>query len=158
MKIIITEEQLGLILETIEPSEAYSSEGALRTLMDGKRNIALVNDKPSEEFIKSIINDDDDIRWVLVTPPGSKARKQYVKRLSKSMWGVKGANDWADKNYIYYRNNRDGIYRAKKLLSYMESHEGFISDSTDREAAIIGTILGYNKESIRNYIEKNYRK
>lgn len=136
--------------EDIDASEAYNNNDAVKTVLSGKRNVGLVKLSLNqvEELKKSGLN------VIFLFPEGSEIRREYYKELSSSGWGESGAKYYVDNSYIIYNNK--GKDDAFKLYEYMKSHGGFVSDDTPDEARYIGKLLGYNDESINQYINKKY--
>ena len=115
--------------EVIEASEAYTDDGALQTVIDGKRNVGL---------------------YVTYFKP------ERIKRLKDSGLNtipVKQDHHNVDMKIIY---SDAGLVDAKKLYDYMVSKGGYVSDDTPEEAMYIGKLLDYSDNSIADYIGRNY--
>jgi hypothetical protein len=130
MKILINENQLGLIRETIHPSEAYRNIDAARTVCDGKRNVAFMAGLSSEEA--NTISDmiyDFDLDSIRVPSSSHDA-------------------------YIIFRKGHDK--QAHKLLKVAEKYGGYLSwEASDEDTREIGRLLEYNPEEVEIYINRN---
>ena len=82
--------------EEIDASEAYTDEGAIQTILDGKRNVGLVMLTPDEvEDLKQ-----KGLNVIVVFPKNSDIRKQYVQSLSSGGWCKSGSEYFANKSHI----------------------------------------------------------
>lgn len=54
--------------------------------------------------------------------------------------------------YIFYTNEK----KARRLYDISQSHGGMLSPKTPDEAREIGTLLGYDKSSIDEYVGKKF--
>jgi len=139
-----------ILNEVIDASEAYTDEGAIQTVLDGKRNVGYVQLTSGEiEDLKS-----KGLNIIPVFPKRSKVRKEYIKSLSSGGWGKAGATYFADVSYIIYNNQ--GEDDAYKLYDYMKARQGFVSDNTPDEARYVGKLLGYSDKSVEEFVKKNY--
>lgn len=118
--------------EDIDPSEAYSNLNSIKTLVDGKRKVAMIALKDQSDAADTIklINDNGFGKIGIDQRPGDEVYVVYVP----------GAE--ADAKELVDILNRYGGY-----ASYKASYE-----DTKR----IGELLGYKKETIDAYLEKNY--
>lgn len=139
-----------ILNEVIDASEAYTDEGAIQTVLDGKRNVGYVHLTSGQ--IKDLKS--KGLNIIPVFPKRSKIRKEYIKSLSPGGWGKTGATYFADRSYIIY-NNR-GEDDAYKLYDYMKARQGFVSDNTPDEARYVGKLLGYSDKSVEEFVQKNY--
>jgi len=119
------------IREAISPSEAYNDEDSIQTVIDGKRNLGFIALKnttiPNEDF------------WKLI--------KQYDLETIEVPSNPFGA-------LIYFRKGAEK--EAKELRDIAEKYEGFLAyDASDEDSSRIGELLGYRKEDVDAYIEKN---
>jgi hypothetical protein len=124
---------LDLLLEEIDPSEAYNDMDAIQTLVDGKRDLAFIVEKsnnPSDwEKIQNIIADN-----------GFKV--MYVK-----------GNPY--NAYIAYIPGSES--KANELKDIAEKHGGYLAyDATREDTKRIGELLGYTKKSIDDFITAKY--
>lgn len=131
MKILINESQLDLIKETIDPSEGYDEISSVKTLCDGKRGIAFVAGLSSEEA-----NEISDMIY------------DYNLEVIKVPSNPHEA-------YIIYKPEYEED--AKKLLSIAEKYKGYLHHrATDEDTFEIGRLLGYDEESIKDFIIKKH--
>lgn len=127
MKILINENQLQLLKETIHPSEAYRNIDAARTVCDGKRNVAFMAGLSYRESVE--ISDmvyDCDLESIRVPSSNHDA-------------------------YIIFRKGHDK--QAHQLLNIAEKYGGYLSfEATDDETREIGRLLEYNPEDVEEFI------
>lgn len=124
---------LDLLLEEIDPSEAYEDVDDIQTILDGKRNLAFITLKsmrPSDaQMVQQMIADND-------------LKVMYVK-----------GNPY--EAYVVYTQGSES--KASELKGIAEKYGGFLSkDATREETKRIGQLLGYTKQSIEDYINKRY--
>lgn len=120
------------ISEDIDASEARGDENSLQTILDSKRNIALIG--LSNPIIKEkVINAGLNIIKVHQTNHPSSIETSIV-----------------------YRDGYEN--QAKKLHDFMKSRGGYVNDKTPQEAYIIGKLLEYSDESILQYVNRIYKK
>lgn len=133
MKILINENQLGLIKETINPSEAYTEIESVKTICDGKRGLAFVAGVTNHEA--NIISDMIyDYNLDIIKVP-SNPHEAYI---------------------IFKPEYED---RAKKLLSIAEKYGGYLSfKATDEETYEIGKLLEYDEQSIKDFINEKHKR
>ncbi len=117
------------INEEIDASEAYDVEGAIMTIINGKRNVGLVSFHKNQNL------------------------KNFVINSGLNIIPVKQEQQNANTSIIYC----DGYEKQANMLhDIMKSHGGYLSDKTPKEAYIIGRLLGYTNDSILRYIYKKY--
>lgn len=121
------------INEEIEAKEARDDEGALQTVLDGKRDIAVVSLK------------------------GKPYLEQQINDAGLSSIPVQQAHHDID-TIIVYKNTPKGKAKAKRLHQIMQSYGGYLADQTPEEAYEIGKLLGYSNKSINWYINRLYYK
>lgn len=140
--------------EEIDASEAYSEEGSLQTVLDRKRSIALVflNDKKLQKILKE--NPELDYIKVFENPI---IKEKYINSFSNSIQKL-SAKEYANESTILFWNDKDGNFKAKKLLDIMHTRDGFVFGDTPRQEAVIGKLLGYSNDSIRKFINKKFYK
>jgi hypothetical protein len=124
---------LDLLLEEIDPSEAYNDVDAIQTLVDGKRDLAFIVEKsnnPSDwEKIQNIIADN-----------GFKV--MYVKG---NLYNA----------YVAYIPGSES--KANELKDIAEKYGGYLAyDATREDTKRIGELLGYTKKSIDDFITAKY--
>lgn len=115
--------------EEIDASEAYTDDGALKTLINGKRDVGLI---------------------------ATYHKPRMEKRLRKSglnLLSIQQRNHDIGMTIVY---SNKGKQNAEKLYKFMMSRGGYLSDKTPEEARYIGKLLGYNDISISQYIRKKY--
>lgn len=117
--------------EGIRSSEAHRDQDAIRTILDGKRDLAFI---------------------------AISAQKLLDPRDSIEALGVAINNGL---NLIPVRNRKDGVafvvYKndaksAQKLADFAAEKNGYLRDDTPEEAEFIGQSLGYDPEDIQDYI------
>jgi hypothetical protein len=118
---------VDFFVESIDPSEAYTDEGALQTIIDGKRDIGSLH-RPSDEMKK------------LINFHGLKLIK-----IEKNPQDV----------YIVYRPGSED--RVEELLSIANKYHGYFSYLATKEDTIrIGQLLGYTQDKIDQYVKERY--
>ena len=117
--------------ETIPASDAYRDESVLQTIIDGRRDMGLIA-FDFQPHLRNIALEND----FKIIP------------IEQSHHNV-GMG-------IVYRDNPNGLKRAKRLLEIMNSHGGYVKDETPEEAREIGELFNYDEESINDYINRNY--
>lgn len=131
MKILINENQLDLIKETINPNEAYTEVESVKTICDGKRGVAFVAGLSSEDANKISDMIYDYNLDILKVP--SNPHEAYI---------------------IFKPEYKD---RAKKLLSIAEKYGGYLHHrATDEDTYEIGKLLEYDEESIKEFIRNKH--
>jgi hypothetical protein len=120
------------IKEEITPNEAYRDESAIKTVLDGKRNLGFIaldgSTLPEQTFWDTIKKFNLDVIKVPSNP-----HKAFI-------YFVKGHQD-----------------EAEELKSIAEKYDGYLSyKATEEDTRRIGELLGYKKEDIDSYINKRY--
>lgn len=118
--------------EEIDPSEAYSNLDSVQTLVDGKRKIAMIALKDQSDAADTIklINDNGLKKIGIDQRPGDEVYVVYIP----------GAE--AD---------------AKEFASLINKYGGYASSKASYEdTKRMGELLGYKKEAVDAYLEKNY--
>jgi len=136
--------------ENIDPEEAYSDENALNTVLHGKRDVGLIN--INQEDIKIVTDNHPDVKFIHITPIGSKTREEYINSLTPG-WSIISATQFADTNYIVYRDNPNGRYHSSKLLKIMQDRQGFVPTDNKGETFKIGKHLGYKTDAVKQFIK-----
>lgn len=127
MKIIINENQLHLIKENIDPSEGYDEISSVKTIVDGKRNVAFIASLSNyeAEIIGEMISD-NDLDSVRVPSNPHHA-------------------------YIIFRKGHEN--QAHELLNMAEKYGGYLSHkASEEDVREIGRLLEYNPESVEEFI------
>jgi hypothetical protein len=119
------------IKEEIRAEEAHRDEDAVQTVVDGKRNIGAISLKAAtitkEEFWKIV--QDNDLQTL---------------KVPSSPFDL----------YLYYRKGSEK--EANELKDIAEKYDGYFAwDATEEDSRRIGELLGYTKEDIDDYIERN---
>lgn len=126
MKILISEEQLKKI---IRAEEAYSNEGSLLTIINGKRDVG---------FFVAI-----DITKKLL----DLIRENHLK-----MMYVKGNPNDA---FIIYRQGSE--LQALELKELAEKYGGYLAyNATEEDSRRIGQLLSYHPDDIEDYIKHTH--
>lgn len=131
IKLIITESQFNIIKkrisEEIDPSEAYNYNDSLKTVIDGKRNVGFVVATTKKE-----LNDlkNSGLKYIYI-----ENTENYNK-------------------FIIYREG--GEEDAMKLLKIAKRNDGYLPTKTPEETYEIGILLGYNKDSVIEFIKKRF--
>lgn len=120
---------IGGLNEDVDASETYTDDGALKTLINGRRNVGLIATYHKPRVIKKL------------------------KRSRLNLIPVQQTNHDVDMNIVY---SDAGKADAEKFYKYMMSKGGYVKDTTPDEAKYIGRLLGYTDASIWKYIEKKY--
>lgn len=120
-------ESLENLDEEIDPSEAYTDKGSLKTVIDGKRKIGTLH-RPTKDLIRKIES------------LGLKLRK-----IESNPQDV----------YIVYRP--DSEKDVDELVSIADKYEGYLSYKATKEDTIrIGQLLGYSQDSINKFVAEKY--
>lgn len=121
--------------EDISASEAYTGLTSVKTLVDGKRDVA---------FITKGGNSKKD--WLEIN--------QIIKDAGLKVMPVKGNPSEA---YIIFKPGAE--QKATELKDIAEKYGGYLSyKATEEETRRIGQLLSYNEQEIEDYIKKNYKK
>lgn len=121
------------ITESIRAEEAHHDKDAVQTVIDGKRDLGFIT-------IKASLMDATDF-WNAIKKHGLKTIE------------VPGNQFEA---YIYFRPGAEK--KANELKKIAMKYGGFLSyEATKQESKRIGELLGYAKEDINWYLNKNYK-
>jgi hypothetical protein len=122
------------ITESIRAEEAHRDKSAVQTVIDGKRDMGFITLKTSVDLSR-------DEFWNLV-----KAHNLGTIKLPGNQFEA----------YIFF--NKDAEKKAKELAKIANKYGGFLSyEATKQESKRIGELLGYAKEDINWYLNKNYK-
>jgi len=127
------------ITEKIRASEAHRVMSAVQTVIDNKRDLAFISTM-DHAFYKP--NNESEL-----------AAMKYGLDNGLSAIEVKGKPD--GKAWVLYKKNKRA---AQKLADYAESKGGYLSDTTPEEAKYVGDLLGYDKDDIKDFIQRIYKK
>lgn len=120
-----------LLREAISASEAHTDEGAVQTVIDGKRDLGFIT------MIGTTLEETDF--WDLIKKNGLKTIK------------VPSSEHEA---YIYFRRGAEN--KAKELWDIAEKYGGYLAhDATPEDSRRIGQLLGYRESDIEDYIKYN---
>jgi hypothetical protein len=124
---------LDLLLEEIDPSEAYNDVDAIQTLVDGKRDLAFIVEKS---------NNKENWARIQNTIADNGFKVMYVK-----------GNPY--NAYIAYIPGSES--KANELKDIAEKYGGYLSIyATREETKRIGELLGYTKKSIDDFVSQKY--
>lgn len=118
--------------EDIDPAHAYTEEGSLQTILDGRRCVGFIS-MPNE--------------WKKI------AMKNGLKMIGP-INQIRGGTKY--KKHIVYHPNCEGD--AHELLKIVEKNGGYLPVNTPEETRKIGELLGYYKTSIDKFIERHFGK
>lgn len=122
------------LLEDISAEEAHSTIGSIQTLIDKKRGVAFIVKQGNSAY-----------KW--------KKIQEMIKTNDLQSMYVKGNPGDA---YIIYRKGFEND--AAELKDIAEKYGGYLSaKATEEDSRRIGELLGYKKEDIDWYINKNYK-
>jgi len=137
-KLIISERQFKLIKEhlseEIDPSEAYRDEGAIDTIIAGKRDVgflAVYFDQHRELLKKAIEN---GLKYI--------SMPQKISSFKNSV------------AYVIYRPGAED--KAMRLASIARKHGGYIPIQTPEETYEIGMLLGYYEDKVKEFVLKKF--
>jgi len=131
MKHILTYE--SFLNETIRSDEAHREEGSIQTVIDGKRDLGYIT------IIGATIP--ESVIWDMIKKGGLKTIKLPENK---------------HKAYIFFRPGAER--KAKELADIANKYGGYLSyEATKEESRRIGELLGYDKQDIDWYINKNYK-
>jgi hypothetical protein len=115
-----------ILSEEISAKEAYGSYGSIKTIIDGKRDVAFI-------VLNNIVN------RLLIS----------LKSLKK----IKVPSS-TETNYIVYREGSEK--EAQELYDIAMKYGGYLSyEASEEDSRRIGQILGYKKDEIEDYIKHN---
>jgi len=117
------------LYEEIEAEEAYTDEGALKSIIKGKRDIGFIDIKRSYRKI---------------------LERHNIKIIPIRMTSIDNLKS------VIFRNTPEGEEKANRLCAIAKSKNGYLRDDNPEEAREIGTLLGYSEKSINDYIWKKY--
>ena len=126
MKILITERQYSVIKEEISASEAYNDSGVIQTMLEGRKNVGLV--QPTKEELKML-----------------ESKGIYAIHVKENPARVP--------LYIIYR--RDYKKEAEELYTIMKKYGGYAAFyATQDDTRRIGQLLSYNENDVDEYINQ----
>lgn len=122
---------INILKEVIRAAEASTEEGAIKTVVDGRRNLGFI---PMKSSIM-----------------GEEAALAAIKEGGLELMKVEGN---AFDAYIFYRP--EAKKEAEELKAIAEKYGGYLLyNATDEDSRRIGQLLGYDSADIEAYIEKN---
>lgn len=118
----------------IDPKEVYDDLDSIRTIIDGKRDLAFIT-------------------LISKTQPKEAAKKlKIAKDAGLKILRVKG-NPY-EAVIIYTPNSTSKALELKKIA---EKHGGYLPSREPKEDVIkIGRLLGYDEENIQNFVNRPY--
>ena len=133
-KIILTEGQLERLKtylnETIDPSEAYTDEGSIKTVIDGERPmgyLSLINNNPkTDDFLKRI--NDTNLKIIKFNQAGHSNRTGYL---------------------FYQEGAQEDAIKLSKII---RKNQGYLPIKSPEETYVIGILLGYDKDSVKSFV------
>jgi hypothetical protein len=123
-----------ILTEEIDPSEAYTDEGAIDTVIDGKRDVG---------FLAVYF---DEHRELL-----DKAVKNGLKYISMPQQGGSFKDSIA---YVIYRPGAEE--QAMRLAKIARKHGGYIPTETPEETYEIGMLLGYHEYKVKEFVLQKF--
>lgn len=125
---------LKLVKEDIDPEEATSDTGAIQTVLDGKRNMGVVS------LTSNTLRMYDEREFYdFMENNGLK-----VLRIPKNPY----------KNVIFYRPEAES--EAKELRDIAKKYDGYFAwYAEDDDTRRIGELLGYQKDKVEAFVQKN---
>lgn len=119
---------LDFLIESIDPSEVYSDEGSLDTVIKGKRDMGSLHRPPL--WMKRLI-------------------KKHGLKLIKIDLNPQDL-------FIVYRPGSEK--QVEELLSIANKYGGYFSYRATKEDTIrIGQLLGYHQDKIDQYVKEKYK-
>jgi len=137
-KLIITERQYNVIKEhlseEIDPSEAYRDEGAIDTIISGKRDVGFlaVYFDEHRELLKNAI--DNGLKVISMPQQGGSFKNSIA--------------------YVIYRPSAEE--QAMRLAKIARKHGGYIPIETPEETYEIGILLGYYEDKVKEFVLKKF--
>lgn len=139
---------LKILLEEIDPSEAYEDPGAIQTVLDGKRDIAFFTVRGMSRITpKELIQK--------VKDHNSQKEKEGKEDEKIKILKVIG-NEY--KAFITYRNSEEGLRKAKELKAVSEKYGGFLPWFAEYQDTMkIGKLLGYRMDAVKEFADRMRR-
>jgi hypothetical protein len=135
-KLIITERQYNLIKEhlseEIDPDEAYYDNGAVQTVIDGKRDVG---------FLATYYAEAEALLY--------KAKEAGLKVISMPQTRHKGSSA----NVIYRKGSEEEAMRLAKIA---RKHGGYLPIETPEETYEIGILLGYYEDKVKEFVSDKF--
>jgi hypothetical protein len=129
------EEFLTKINEEIRAEEAYREEESIKTVINGKRDLAYL-----------VITEQK-----LIDPRKSISALREAINNGLHLIPLKGRDEGIA--FIVYRKDKA---KAEKFARFVEEKGGYLSDKTPEEARFIGQMLNYKEADIDEYIKRIY--
>jgi len=129
----------AFVAEKIKASEAYDTMNGVQTVIDGKREVA---------FISTMNNP-------LYAPNNKSEIEAMDYGISKGLKSIEVKNKKEGKAWVLYKTDKK---MAQKLADYASDHGGYLSDDTPEEARYVGSLLGYDKNDIEDFVKRIYKK
>lgn len=123
-----TQKYIDFLIESIDPSEAYTDEGVLDTIIKGKKNIGTLHRPPL--WMKKLI-------------------ERYGLKLIKIDLNPQDL-------FIVYRPGSEK--QVDELLSIANKYGGYLSYRATKDETIrIGQLLDYHQDKIDQYVKERYK-
>ena len=123
--------------EEINASEAYRDEGAIQTVIDGKRNIGWIALKASSSF--------------------SSKYKDFFDIIEKHNLDTLKVPSNPYDVFIFYR--KGSKKEAEELRNIAEKYGGYLAwNASEEDSRRIGQLLGYKQQDIDDYINQQKEK
>lgn len=127
----------NFLTEGISASEAYTDRDSIKTLVDGKRELAYLAISTQQ----------------LLDPRDHINALKFAIDNDLNLLPVKNRSDGVA--FVVYKNDLES---AKQLADFAAKKEGYLKDETPEEAEFIGQLLDYDPADIQEYINRKYYK
>jgi hypothetical protein len=136
---------IKLLLEEIDPSEAYTDPGAIQTVIDGKRDLAFFTAKAMTRISPRDLTDIIKKHNLQKEKEGKEHDKIKILKVIGNQY----------KAFIAYRNSEEGLRKAKELKAIAEKYGGFLAwDAEYQDTIKIGELLNYKKDAVKAFADK----
>lgn len=121
----------------IRASQAFTAKGAMKTVINGKRDIGFGN---KTDFV-----DTSQEYWM------KKFKEKGIKIMEIA---VKDKKDNPYEPFIYYRDTPEAYKKALELKEIAEKYNGILSyKADDKTTRRIGELLGYTDDDIEKHLK-----
>ena len=123
-----------VLVEEIDPSEAYTDEGAINTIIDGKRGVgflAVYYDSHKKLLDKTIEN---GLKYIAMPQQGGSFKDSVA--------------------YVIYRPGAEE--KAMQLAKIARKHGGYVPIETPEETYEIGILLGYYPDKVKEFVLQKF--
>jgi hypothetical protein len=118
-----------IIFEDVHANEIHNDIAAIRTIINGRRDVGFID-----------------------------LNKSMVEKIGKYNLGIIPVRMTSQNTIMSIIYREKSKLKAFRLYEIAKSKSGYLKDRTPEEAREIGQLLGYNEESINEYIQKHYKK